>query len=40
MVYDKPNAPREIKDLQRWVNNKCIFNSCEFEEYKARKVKA
>ena len=35
MVYDKPNAPREIKDLQRWVNNKYIFRSCEkFEDYK------
>lgn len=35
MVYDKPNAPREIKDLQRWVNNKFIFRSCErFEDYK------
>lgn len=35
MIYDKPNAPREIKDLQRWVNNKFIFRSCErFEDYK------
>lgn len=35
MVYDKPNAPKEIKDLQRWVNNKFIFRSCErFEDYK------
>ena len=35
MVYDKPNAPREIKDLQRWVNSKFIFKSCEkFEDYK------
>ena len=35
MVYDKPNAPREIKDLQRWVNNRFIFKSCRtFEEYK------
>ena len=35
MVYDKPNAPREIKDLQRWVNNRFIFRSCEkFEDYK------
>lgn len=37
MIYDKPNAPREIKKLQRWVNNKFIFRSCErFEDYKAR----
>lgn len=35
MIYDKPNAPKEIKDLQRWVNNKFIFRSCErFEDYK------
>jgi hypothetical protein len=35
MVYDKPNAPKEIKDLQRWVNNKFVFRSCErFEDYK------
>lgn len=35
MVYDKPNAPKEIKDLQRWCNNRKIFRSCErFENYK------
>lgn len=35
MIYDKPNAPKEIKRLQRWVNNKFIFRSCErFEDYK------
>jgi hypothetical protein len=35
MVYDKPNAPREIKDLQRWCNNRFIFRSCDrFEDYK------
>lgn len=35
MIYDKPNAPKEIKDLQRWVNSKFIFRSCEkFEDYK------
>lgn len=35
MVYDKPNAPKEIKRLQRWVNNKYIWRSCEkFEDYK------
>ena len=25
MVYDKPNAPAEIKRLQRWCNNRRIF---------------
>jgi hypothetical protein len=35
MVYDKPNAPKEIKHLQRWVNNKFVFRKCErFEDYK------
>lgn len=35
MIYDKPNAPREIRWLQRWVNNRAIFRSCaNFEDYK------
>lgn len=34
MVYDKPNAPKEVKQLQRWCNSKRIFKSCTFEEYK------
>ena len=35
MIYDNPNAPKEIKHLQRWCNNKFIFRSCEkFEDYK------
>lgn len=35
MVYDKPHAPKEIKRLQRWCNNKIIFKSCKrFEDYK------
>ncbi len=34
MVYDKPNAPKVIKQLQRWTNNKFIFRKCRtFEEY-------
>lgn len=28
MVYDKPHAPKEIKHLQRWCNNKFLFKSC------------
>ena len=33
-VFDKPNAPKEIKRLQRWCNNKFIFRSCnKFEDY-------
>lgn len=33
MIFDKPNAPREIRLLQRWCNNKAIFKSCRFEDY-------
>lgn len=35
MVYNKPSAPKEIRDLQRWCNNKFIFKSCpDFKDYK------
>lgn len=35
MVYNKPSAPKEIKRLQRWCNNKIIFKSCKkFEDYR------
>lgn len=35
MIYNKPEAPKEIKELQRWCNNKVIFKSCHrFEDYK------
>lgn len=35
MVYDKPHAPKEIKALQRWCNNKRIFKCTNrFEDYK------
>lgn len=37
MVYDKENAPQIVKDLQRWCNNKAVFKSCKFEDYKPRK---
>lgn len=34
MIYDKPHAPKEIRHLQRWCNNKIIFKSCpKFEDY-------
>ena len=32
MIYDKPNAPKRTRYLQRWVNNKIIFKSCKFFE--------
>ena len=38
MVYDKPHAPKEIKMLQRWCNNKIIFKSVKkFEDYNGRR---
>ena len=34
MVYNKANAPRELRMLQRWCNNIRIFRKCrKFEEY-------
>lgn len=36
MVYEKWNAPKEIRRLQRWCNNKYIFRSktaWKFEDY-------
>lgn len=38
MVYDKPHAPREIRMLQRWCNNKFILSSCpRFEDFDPKK---
>lgn len=35
MVFDKPNAPKEIRNLQRWCNNKFVFRKCaNFNDYK------
>ena len=35
MIYDKPNAPKELRKLQRWCNNKFVYRSCpNFEDYK------
>ena len=37
MIYDKQNAPRQTRLLQRWVNNKRIFMTCRtFEEYDSK----
>lgn len=38
MIYDKPHAPREIRLLQRWCNNKYVFRSTEkYEQYREEK---
>lgn len=37
MVYNKGSAPRQTRLLQRWVNNKIIWGSCErFEDYNCK----
>ena len=33
MVYNKPDAPEEIKKFQSWCNNKILFHACpKFED--------
>lgn len=37
MIYEKDTAPQNIRYLQRWVNNKILFRSCErFEDYNCK----
>lgn len=38
MIYDKPHAPRDVRLLQRWCNNRKIFKSePDFEKYRSGK---
>lgn len=40
MLYDKQNIPNghRLRQLQRWVNNRIIFNSCKkFEDFNCKK---
>lgn len=38
MIYDKPRAPREIRHLQRWCNNRLIFRSQpDFRKYDCKR---
>lgn len=38
MIYDKPNAPQEVRRLQRWCNNRLIFRAePNFEKYKPKR---
>lgn len=42
MIYNKDNLPKghELRQLQRWVNNRFVFQSCKtFDEYKAGGIK-
>ena len=35
MIYDKLNAPKQVRHLQRWCNSKFIFRTCkDFKDYK------
>lgn len=35
MIYNKPSAPKVLRDIQRWCNSKVIFKSCpRFEDYR------
>ena len=41
MVYDRPNAPKVTRQLQRWVNNKRIFYTVkDFADYAAGRKEA
>ena len=35
-IYRKPTAPQITKDLQRWANNRFIYQSCDFWDYEVR----
>lgn len=34
MIFEKGTAPQITKDLARWCNNRILFKSCEFKDYK------
>ncbi|RCX20915.1 hypothetical protein DFR58_101117 [Anaerobacterium chartisolvens] len=37
MVYNKTEAPKQIRHLQRWVNNKWVWRTCErFEDFNTK----
>lgn len=35
-IYRKPTAPRILRDLQRWCNNRFLYRSCDFMDYVPR----
>lgn len=37
MVYNKPSAPRQIRRLQRWANNKAFRAVARFEDFDVRR---
>ena len=36
-IYRKSSAPRILRDLQRWCNNRRLYHSCDFMDYVPRK---
>ena len=40
MIYNKPNAPKEIRRLQYWVNDKIVFRTVDrFEDFQPERRK-
>ena len=37
MIYRKTTAPKVLRDLQRWCNNRILYRSCDFLDYIPRK---
>ena len=35
-IYRKNTAPKVLKDLQRWCNNRILYRSCDFKDYVPR----
>lgn len=35
-IYRKSTAPRVLRDLQRWCNNRFLYRSCDFMDYVPR----
>lgn len=36
-IYRKSTAPKILRDLQRWCNNRILYKSCDFMDYVPRK---
>lgn len=35
-IYRKPTAPKVLRDLQRWCNNRILYRSCDFMDFVPR----
>ena len=36
-IYRRPTAPRYLRDMQRWCNNRFLYRSCDLFDYVPRK---